>query len=149
MKQGSFSFTILALSLLVGAVVTGVYAGPFFERPIASLDGHGDAMIVDPVIVGIEGEETFPVPVPARWLVDVIGVLEGGRAYAFERVDEPSAGMIYGYLDGEPKGEIEGYGTVQGLWEGTTCAYRNTVFRGNCVPELKIKRFEPLVDELP
>lgn len=147
MEKSNRYIGTLAASVLFAAVFSGAYLSPLFGRPAPFRSDVGTASLLEHTAQ--DREEAFPAPVPAHWRADVIGVLEGGQAYAFERIDDPGEGLFYGFFDEMPADMPDGYGTVHGLWLGTTCAYRNTVFRGRCVPEVRIRSFEPLGDELP
>lgn len=89
-------------------------------------------------------DEAFPVPVPAHWEGEVFGWLEGGQAFAIRRPG--GAGDFYAFFEVDAL-PLKGYVSIRGLWLGTTCAYRDTVFSGECVPEVMIRRVEPRDDE--
>ena len=140
--------SVLVLSAVSAVVAIGAYVSPFLGRSLPVPSELTQGNISEALVV--ESDESFPVPVPAHWLVDVVGVLEGGRAFVLERIDKSDGGLFYGYIEGVlPDGPPDGFGTVHGLWRGSTCAYQHTVFRGECVPEVQIRHFEPLADGLP
>ncbi|HXV26562.1 MAG TPA: hypothetical protein VD862_00825 [Candidatus Paceibacterota bacterium] len=88
------------------------------------------------------GDDTmFPEPVPVAWEGDVVGVMDGGQAYAVERTDDSRFYADVSMLGGDP---LDGEYRFSGDWTGTTCAYRNTVFMGQCVPEMTVRSVEPL-----
>lgn len=135
MDQGRFPFHAVILVAVLGAVFSWPYLDPLFEREIPAQNIQ-QANVLSPIV---SQEEVFDVPVPANWQGTVIGVLEGGRAYAIERSNKD---RFYAFFVEDPNVLLEGNVRIRGLWLGKTCAYRNTVFDGECVPEVRISSFD-------
>ena len=68
------------------------------------------------------------------WSGTVIGVMESGGMVAVRRPDGVlfAASLVHPFRTA-PEGRV----TVTGYRAGDTCAYRNTVFGGTCVPYLE------------
>lgn len=131
----------MPLGMVIGIAVFGaVFSWPYFEPLVSrpSPAGLERAQIIDAIV---DNGEPFDVPVPANWKGSVIGVFEGGSAYAIERTNGQ---RFYAFFEEEPTVTLEGSVSIRGLWLGYTCAYRNTVFKGECVPEVQIRSFEML-----
>lgn len=139
-RMGSGNLTVgsLMLAAVLAVVFSWPYMNPLMSRQTANITSS-PVREVHPESAG--DEETFPVPLSAHWQATVVGVMEGGAAYAFERTD---GRMFYGFFDEMPVQAPHGSVAVNGLWLGTTCAYRNTVFRGICVPEVRIFSLQEL-----
>jgi len=132
-------FVVVAIfSGMLAAVFSWSYLNPFAGREIPTDQAYRQGAIIG--VIESDGE-TFPVPVPALWEGEIFGILEGGQAFAVRRRD--GAGDFYAFFEDESE-PLEGIVRVHGLWLGSTCAYRNTVFSGRCVPEVKIRKFEIL-----
>jgi len=86
--------------------------------------GQQEATIVQPLT---ESERV-------TWEGTVIGVLESGNSLAIERTD--GSGAFVASLAETVASVPEGPVLLTGIRGGDTCAYRNTVFAGECVPQL-------------
>ena len=94
-------------------------------------DGNREATIVQPVIE----------PERVTWEGVVIGVLESGGSLALMSADDTGA---FTAVLAEPITELpEGTVLITGTVGEDTCAYRNTVFAGECVPQL----FDAVIDQ--
>lgn len=137
MEESRLSVRAAVFVAVLGTVLSWPYLDPFFGRSYSS-DPPRQAAILD---TAVNREQAFDVPLPANWNGRVIGILEGGRAYAIERED---GRRFYASVADMPATALQGRVSVRGLWLGTTCAYRNTVFSGSCVPDVQARSIKPL-----
>lgn len=80
-----------------------------------------------------------------EWTGRIEGVLVGGLELAVRRV-RPPAGEPDQFAVLVPTGvaPTEGLVRISGRWVGMSCAYRDTVFGGRCVPDVIADRIEQL-----
>jgi hypothetical protein len=107
---------------LISAGIAAVVALGAWLWPIGG--GNREAVITQPVAV----------PERVTWEGEVIGILESGGSLAVSRSDGSGA---FAAVLAEPITEpLEGTVWITGTVGEDTCAYRNTVFSGECVPQL-------------
>ena len=89
-----------------------------------------------------DGEERFKEPISIIWNAKVLGCLVSCLGYSFQNLD-PKAKYPYfqGYddiLDERMLNLRDRTFQVKGQWTGIDCAYKNTVFGGQCTPSIEI-----------
>lgn len=87
-------------------------------------------------------EQKFDTPVSITWKAKILGCLVSCAGYSFQNLD-PRAKYTYfqGYddlLDERYLDLRDRTVQIKGQWTGIDCAYKNTVFDGNCTPSVEI-----------
>ncbi len=89
-----------------------------------------------------DGEKRFKDPISITWNAKVLGCLVSCLGYSFQNLDPKAK---YAYFQGYDDILDERYldlrnrtFQVKGQWTGIDCAYKNTVFGGQCTPSIEI-----------
>jgi hypothetical protein len=140
-KKTSHARTVAILIAVCAVVAGSVLVGRMIEVPLTA--ALRDAAGFSPVIPAETPSETvFPKPRVIDWEGTVFGILAGGNGLAIKR---PDGGMFQAYMaEGRTSSVSQGPVHIKGRWTGTSCAYQNTVFSGQCTPTVEIDALEIL-----
>ncbi|MEK7194873.1 MAG: hypothetical protein AAB561_02005 [Patescibacteria group bacterium] len=88
-------------------------------------------------------EVVFETPKKINWPGTIISITGGGTGYAVQLI-EPEDGNsdFLAIWPNDSNLILSGRVVVSGYWTGITCAYRYTLFSGQCVPEIEIETIE-------
>jgi hypothetical protein len=128
----------LIFALALGALL--VNRMPVSTRTATILDGVPSLTAIPAPM-----ETTFPETRSVVWEGTVIGTLAGGRGIAVH-LAHPSDGQraFEAYFNATASRSVTGFVRVTGQWVGTSCAYAQTIFGGECVAEVDISNVEQL-----
>ena len=130
------SFAI-GLVIVLGVIFTTHYS---FEKQTATIANNVITASATPS--PDPDEQIFDAPIPITWNAKVLGCLVSCLGYSFQNLD-PQAKHTYfqGYddiLDERILNLRDRTFRVKGQWTGIDCAYKNTVFGGQCTPSIEI-----------
>ena len=140
---------IFLMQKVIGAflIFASLYLGIYLFDLVGILDiptGQYSASANKAIEQPKEAEEAvFINPEEIEWSGVIFGVLQSGNGYAIRNLDKKA--KYPEFMAFWPKDKIEwleGSVKVIGTLEGIDCAYQNTVFGGNCVPFVTIKKIE-------
>lgn len=93
-------------------------------------------------------EAVFTNPKKIEWNGEIFGVLQSGNGYAIKNLDEKAKYPEFmAFWPGDKMEWLEGKVKISGILEGIDCAYQNTVFGGNCVPMVTIRKIEKIAED--
>lgn len=123
----------VAGSVLVGRLLQAPLTATFYD----AVTPESNTTPVAPT------ETTFPHPREIDWEGIVFGSLMGGRGLAIRRSDTGTLFQAY-MADDRISSVSEGRVRIRGQWTGTSCAYEQTLFKGQCTPTVDIDVLEIL-----
>jgi hypothetical protein len=134
--------SLLALGLCA-VVAAGMFAALGAGAPLTAAlrDSFGSP---EPSPSVTPAETTFPQPRDVEWNGVVVGILAGGGGIAVRTVATGEMFQAY-FKEGQTSSVSEHQPVlIRGRWTGISCAYRETVFKGQCTPTVDIDALEIL-----
>lgn len=126
---------------LCAVVAGGVLSARSAREPLMA--AIRDAVSSPSIPVATSAEMAFPQPREIDWEGVVFGVVAGGRGLAVRRDD--TGELFQAHMPDEQIASISsGPVRIKGRWTGISCAYRQTVFGGQCTPTIDIDDLEIL-----
>mgnify|MGYP001581096699 FL=1 len=136
---------ILGAFLIFSSLYLGIYLFDFMgilDIPAGQYSASANKVLEKPEEAK---EAVFTNPEEIEWSGVIFGVLQSGNGYAIRNLDEKE--KYPEFMAFWPKDKIEwleGDVKITGLFNGIDCAYQNTIFGGNCVPLVTIRKIEKI-----